>query len=468
MTFFELQLLINLIHDFNPPSGALHGLNRLAELKDDMVTLPEFVLLCRHYSSLLHPLYVMRDILKKKIVFKRFWNELRARREKYYGRLTCVDILRWCDDEWRVQSLEMLVHTQQHELKQRYLYRYHVHQWHVHSLHSEAQVKNQQMFLQKRHKAEIDAGGLLTRHAKEEEATAAAAKAKKNNKPVDFLEELKRKRSEAHPPTGGDAIVLTEEEYEALRRSQEEEHAKFHQEVHQHPLVEVQYYLKHFSESKAWTEASSSHDGTAIGHAEAPDFESQWIEIIRCKPGDKMPELPFEIDPAYVEPDLPVAVYRKPKARPPRTSMYIQQLDAEVEKLQQPGRHLSTAGAVVVAGEEAEKKKHISDMSAYMTPTILGSRRGHREDDDEDIKKLVRKIQRRGESRRERLASLLQTRRTTFNRVSPMDDSRQSQVSRQSRGLSQYISTITPNSKRVSYFAQSSISEAEEGERREN
>jgi hypothetical protein len=107
--YTEIALIINLIYDFELPHTAAEAISHLADNMHGVVTLPEFVLLCRHYPVLLHPIVRLRDHLRTRIVFRRFWMQLAARRIYYCGEQHAFDIVGSLTVEQQSKALRKLI-----------------------------------------------------------------------------------------------------------------------------------------------------------------------------------------------------------------------------------------------------------------------------------------------------------------------------------------------------------------------
>jgi hypothetical protein len=60
--------------------------------KDGAVHMSEFELLCKHYPEILKPLLQSRKVLRKKIIFPRFWKELTKKRFEIFDSKTILEI----------------------------------------------------------------------------------------------------------------------------------------------------------------------------------------------------------------------------------------------------------------------------------------------------------------------------------------------------------------------------------------
>lgn len=105
----EINFVINLIWDFKAPSEVTMVLKHLNKNADSIVTVAEFALLVRHYAFLLNPVYELRESFLKKVIFKRFWEELAEKRLEefsYKGLFEIVDVI---DPSFVIAALEYLV-----------------------------------------------------------------------------------------------------------------------------------------------------------------------------------------------------------------------------------------------------------------------------------------------------------------------------------------------------------------------
>ncbi len=96
---FEVKFLIHLIHNFKIPMFVGWAIDKLDKNEDGFCTVAEFILLCRHYTSVLTPLIQMRATIRTKVVFTRFWKEIGRVRTATYGNLNIFDILDRADHE---------------------------------------------------------------------------------------------------------------------------------------------------------------------------------------------------------------------------------------------------------------------------------------------------------------------------------------------------------------------------------
>lgn len=80
LEFEEVLYLCQIIWEFKPSKAVQRAIQKLRQNRDGTVTLPEFVLLCKHHSSLLAPIRDLRKKLRAKIVFSRFWQHMSKKR----------------------------------------------------------------------------------------------------------------------------------------------------------------------------------------------------------------------------------------------------------------------------------------------------------------------------------------------------------------------------------------------------
>ena len=85
---------------------AVKHLNKNA---DSVVTVAEFALLVRHYPYLIQPVVETRELLRKKVVFYRFWEEITQVRHEYFSYKSFFDIIKVLDDSFVKSSLDYLV-----------------------------------------------------------------------------------------------------------------------------------------------------------------------------------------------------------------------------------------------------------------------------------------------------------------------------------------------------------------------
>lgn len=89
----EAKYLINIIWEFKPNRQSMDAMHKLDQNKDGFVTMPEFVLLCRHYPAVLQPVRNMKKSFQKVIVHRGFWKIITPRRLEDFGNGTVFDIL---------------------------------------------------------------------------------------------------------------------------------------------------------------------------------------------------------------------------------------------------------------------------------------------------------------------------------------------------------------------------------------
>jgi Ca2+-binding EF-hand superfamily protein len=90
---FEVKYLIQLVWKFKPNREASKALSKLDKNEDGLVTMAEFLLLYRHFPSILKPVIKIREVLRKKIAFWRFWIEMADYRKREFYTRSLFDIL---------------------------------------------------------------------------------------------------------------------------------------------------------------------------------------------------------------------------------------------------------------------------------------------------------------------------------------------------------------------------------------
>jgi len=107
---FEVKFMINLAWKFNPNREATKALGKLDKNEDGFVTMVEFALLYRHFPAILKPVIKVRETLRKKIAYWRFWKEMTDfRKNEFYAR-SIFDILDRRDaKECRLSALQHVV-----------------------------------------------------------------------------------------------------------------------------------------------------------------------------------------------------------------------------------------------------------------------------------------------------------------------------------------------------------------------
>jgi hypothetical protein len=83
---------VNVIWEFSPSKSTLNALKKLDSNIDGVVTLQEFVLLCKHHSDILAPVRKVRTEIQKASIFTRFWTDLRKKRLKFFGTKNILDL----------------------------------------------------------------------------------------------------------------------------------------------------------------------------------------------------------------------------------------------------------------------------------------------------------------------------------------------------------------------------------------
>jgi hypothetical protein len=245
-------MIANLIWDFELPRQVCDAVSNLSRNAHGIVTLPEFVLLCRHYPLLLRPLLDLRDLLSRKLLFRRFWRQITVRRIYYHGSKSAFDIL------------------------------------------GTLSVKQQQTALER--------------------------------------------------------------------------------------LLVDNHFVPH-------------------------DFARKWLNIVATKPGDEVEKLPFEIDPAYVPPDLPIPQQKLHKVTLDSTSMYKEKLEA-----QESSRNL------LKPNSKSSVKSNVSAAKSSKSGTPYVARKPLVEDDG-DIKKLLKKINK--EVKRQVAMSKIDSRSVRQSKIAP-------------------------------------------------
>ncbi len=84
--------MINVVWNFNPSRSALFALQKLDANVDGVVTLQEFVLLCKYHPELLQPLRKTKTEIRKVVVFTRFWTDMMKKRVRAFGNQSIMDL----------------------------------------------------------------------------------------------------------------------------------------------------------------------------------------------------------------------------------------------------------------------------------------------------------------------------------------------------------------------------------------
>lgn len=110
LAVFEIKYLVNLVHKFRPTWQAASALKKLDKNEDGFVTLAEFVLLYRHFPAILRPVVVIRDKMRRKIAFTRFWKEIAAHRLHEFSTRSALNILGKTDGDTKLLLHDTLTH----------------------------------------------------------------------------------------------------------------------------------------------------------------------------------------------------------------------------------------------------------------------------------------------------------------------------------------------------------------------
>jgi hypothetical protein len=81
-----------MIWQFRVGSITAKALDKLDLNQDSILSLAEFLVLCKHHSRIIAPLRQIQKLMRKKIVHTRFWKQLATRRFKYFGQKTILEI----------------------------------------------------------------------------------------------------------------------------------------------------------------------------------------------------------------------------------------------------------------------------------------------------------------------------------------------------------------------------------------
>ena len=90
---FEVKYLIQLVWKFKPNRETSSALGKLDKNDDGLVTMAEFALLYRHFPAILRPVVKVREVMRKKLAFWRFWKEIADHRKKIFFSRSIFDIL---------------------------------------------------------------------------------------------------------------------------------------------------------------------------------------------------------------------------------------------------------------------------------------------------------------------------------------------------------------------------------------
>ena len=101
----EVKYLMNIIWEFKPNRQTIDAMHKVDQNKDGFITMPEFVLLCRHYPAVLQPVRHMKHCFQKVIVHRGFWKIITPRRLEDFGNGTVFDILQLDDARYMTASI---------------------------------------------------------------------------------------------------------------------------------------------------------------------------------------------------------------------------------------------------------------------------------------------------------------------------------------------------------------------------
>lgn len=101
----EVKYLMNIIWEFKPNRQTIDATHKVDQNKDGFMTMPEFVLLCRHYPAVLQPARHMKHALQKVMVHRGFWKIITPRRLEDFGNGTVFDIIELNDARYLAASI---------------------------------------------------------------------------------------------------------------------------------------------------------------------------------------------------------------------------------------------------------------------------------------------------------------------------------------------------------------------------
>jgi Ca2+-binding EF-hand superfamily protein len=90
---FEVKFLIHMVWKFAPSRATSNALKKLDLNDDGLVTVAEFILLHRHFPVILEPIVKLRNLLRKRIAFSRFWKEMSDTRKAQFHTRSIFDVL---------------------------------------------------------------------------------------------------------------------------------------------------------------------------------------------------------------------------------------------------------------------------------------------------------------------------------------------------------------------------------------
>jgi len=88
----EAKYLVNFMWDFKMSRSATKATALMDQNIDSVISLQEFILLCRHHPVLLKPLRKVQADLRKKTVFTRFWKQVTRRRNRNLGVKSIIEL----------------------------------------------------------------------------------------------------------------------------------------------------------------------------------------------------------------------------------------------------------------------------------------------------------------------------------------------------------------------------------------
>lgn len=92
MDVSEARYLINVIWEFKPNKRVMKAMHKMNQNQDSIITLQEFSLLCSHHEDIIIPLKEIQRRLRKKIVYRIFWDHITKKRLENFGVLTILEI----------------------------------------------------------------------------------------------------------------------------------------------------------------------------------------------------------------------------------------------------------------------------------------------------------------------------------------------------------------------------------------
>jgi hypothetical protein len=120
-----VKYLINALLNFQFNKQTKAILKKLDGNKDSVMTLPEFVLFCKYHPEILKPLKKTQSIIRKHIVFARFWRQMTKKRNQYFPKQSILALRDLWEQNYPQLSMDYL------NLQKDDVPNYYIEQWKV-------------------------------------------------------------------------------------------------------------------------------------------------------------------------------------------------------------------------------------------------------------------------------------------------------------------------------------------------